>query len=380
MPRQDATTDYIEFLSKRGGITHVITAPPDAGQTTLSLTQVCLDCGIPFPVPLPDGSVAINVMGELPDTLTALDVAIRKVPAGTGDRDGASALIAPPVEPEPEQEDIANEAAGGGGLGGTDDTPDIQPDTDRDADDLAVNGADSGFAPAPDSQQSAPEKQIEVLDEPIVGESLIDPDPSERETDGERPERVGQNDHVHPKTAPANPDRMQELLDVLTDIEVRIDALAQEQTQLAARFDQFAAILDQMASKPVPRPDATEFNRSMARMTAAFAQAMRRIDDLFETLVAERGTQSDAGIGHSVSIGMAALVDALKGVQMTGSGAGAQALDDVLQMQGALSDQLAALLEIHKAASPPSIEEILLDLRHATAELVAGQTRMAETG
>ena len=49
-------------------------------------------------------------------------------------------------------------------------------------------------------------------------------------------------------------------------------------------------------------------------------------------------------------------------------------------MQQALSRQLAEVRAAQQATRPPAMEEFLLDLRHATAELLAEQARVAGTG
>ena len=76
MSAENATAEYLDFLLARGAATHVVSAPAGATLSTLALTQRCLASGVDFPVPLPDGTVAIKLDGAVPLALSALDLSI----------------------------------------------------------------------------------------------------------------------------------------------------------------------------------------------------------------------------------------------------------------------------------------------------------------
>lgn len=366
MTAQDATSEYIDFLRSRGCITHVVAAPPGTALSTLALTQRCLASGIAFPVPLPDGTVGVNIAGDIPPALAALDLVIEGVAGMAG---AADAETGDPANVE----DAPERPADGPDLGGT--TKDVPSPVglSEAGEDAVPDAIDAGATPEPGASAEPaaanPDSDVAEADAGETGE----PAPGAPVPEDDRRRDIA-------AAAPAG-DRMQELFDVLSDLEVRIDSLATEQSGLAGRFDGFSETLREVASRPAPRPDASEFNRGMARMTAAFAQAIRRLEDALEGHLATAGVQGGAGVSDALSAGLAGIAEALRassGLPGDRPATGQPELAVIASMQETMSHQLAKLIEQTHGAQPPVMAEFLLDLRHATAELLAEQARLAQ--
>lgn len=424
MTTQDATLEYIDFLRQRGSISHIVRASPEASLSTLALTQRCLASGIAFPVPLPDGSVGVNVPGEIPPALSALGVVIEAVggdPVEVGEgaeesveetvSDAAAEAPAPP-DPGPAASDVPGEECGREPVEDPDDAAPAGPDApgedapfmaeedvtapdmidmppdaatlaedpeiteltgmaadDAPADDLVFDDAPRDF-PAPDDMAEDPVPGEEA---PPVGDAVSQGE----DTAAAPPVDMGAGTPLAPD---ATPDWAQSHLDILSDLSVRIDTLTSEQAGLAERLSALSEKIEEVATRPVPRPDATEFNLGMARVTVAVAQALRRLDQALDTLGAEPGRPD---LGAALATGLSGIADAVRAVQGTGPAPDPAQQNDltlIASMQETLSHQLATLIEAQQSAKLPAMEEFLLDLRHATADLLAEQERRARAG
>lgn len=404
MTSQNPTADYVEFLKERGSISHIVSAPEGATLSTLALTQRCLASGISFPVPLPDGSVAINVSGDVPASLSALDLVIEDVTAGFDaepdddhpeDVEPRSFELAPEVEPdEPsgtlEAMDGAPEEGGSASaapteIPGDDEPPDAEVGDqpfeaeEPEGDAHPIQTLEDGDA---ESETAEPEADLEEIAEPqhdafvegMTEVSAADPVASEDPSEAvEVP--ADQSGFGTPPAPGASPD----VLDALSDLVVRIDGLATEQSQIVRSIAEIRSTVEEALSRPLPRPDVSEFNRGLAKMTAAFAHAVQRMEAAADALGAAKATDGGSEVATALSAGLSALSEAVR------LGAAARAGRDVhgadlaviASMQETLSHQLSKLIESGVANGPPAMEELLMDLRHATAELVAEQTRRA---
>ena len=421
MTAQNATSEYIEFLCQRGSISHVVSSPPGASISTLALTQRCLASGIEFPVPLPDGTVGINIEGDVPAALAALDLVIEAVP-GAGQvepRDEVEAADGEASEISPEEGDfteadvdaIPEEALlqGHSAVDEEDEVASAESETELASDDAI--SADSEVEPADGTQGSESDgvpmfmrsgsqaSSMAASDGPGGGESLGECTAEESDAAGISPEIPAQEDPVEesvsaeadavdeafmvmPESEPdAEPEAgppASDVADRLIALEAAVASLSEGQVQLSSRFDAFDASLEDMVSKPVPRPDAVEFNRGMARMTAAFAHLMRRVDILLDAMP-EPGATGGENVAEPLATGLSAIAEAVR-ASASAQNPAASELTLIASMQETLSHQLAKLIEASQSRQPPEMEEFLLDLRHATAELLAEQSRLAQTG
>ncbi|MEM9425082.1 MAG: hypothetical protein AAGA06_00115 [Pseudomonadota bacterium] len=166
------------------------------------------------------------------------------------------------------------------------------------------------------------------------------------------------------------------IVEFLSAIDTRLGVLEDQQSTLAEALGSPSSSIDTMESRQMPRPDATEFNRGMAKMTVAFAHTLRRIEDSLE---AARGGQEESGtsVSECLADGFGALANAIRAMNPTHVGT-ATDFTMIASMQETLSHQLAKLIEATQAPQPPALEEFLMDVRHATAELLAEQARIAQ--
>lgn len=411
MTSENATAEYIEFLFHRGCISHVVSASPNAPISTLALTQRCLASGIPFPVPLPDGSVGVKVENGIPTALAALDLVIEEVPIGHNE--AASEEIAPmQLSPDDPGDNLAavhdttqNMAeapeATEQHLEPADpdlDTTHSQGNPSEDyADDLHSAAQSDDTFEDPELTEptmfvrSGARTVVEAV-EPTVEQTGL----TSHETDtsvcedvdtGFADEAIGgiaETEAVEVDGAPgevvadigeADNDQVVELL---AGIEERVANIVAQQSAIAEQIAAFSVALKDIASRPVPRPDTSEFNRGMAKMTAAFAHTLRRIEYNGEVMQAAQD-KGGADIAACLADGFGSLAEAIRVGSPASVGASTE-LTMIATMQETLSHQLATLIEAQPMHQPPALEEFLLDLRHATAELLAEQTRVLQAG
>ncbi|MXQ07932.1 hypothetical protein GQ651_08745 [Alphaproteobacteria bacterium GH1-50] len=437
MSGQDATSEYIEFLRGHDRITHVVSAPPAHAISTLALTQRCLASGIDFPVPLPDGRVAIKVDGDVPRALAALDLVIERLDAGEGhvsdvedvDDDG----VAQDDEPVSELDFEASSD--------TDLTPDHEGiETSENHDDatehMVEDGVIDGAVPVPDEDAPAGSEESDAAaevsddsppmflrgggavpedaDAPVEGVDefafVVDKDEDtgsqiDEAQSAENPMDAEASDHAEAVSedmpnasevsdgigAADEPDdtngaarenaRLDGLAERLEAVERLIEGGRVAQETVAQQLEALTQMVDTLCSRPLPRPDTSEFNRGMARVTAALAQTMRRLDTVVDK-AADQGAGMDAAqVSEALARGFTSLAEAIRGAMGAASSPSSETrseLSVIASMQETMSHQLAKLIEAQPAHKAPELEEFLLDVRHATAELLAEQARLAK--
>ena len=403
MDAATATSDFIEFLLARGCITHVLSAPEGSTLSTLALTQRCLASGIEFPVPLPDGSVAIQVDGDVPVSLSVLDLAIRDVsetravdaPVGS---DGTEAGVSTEVyadlgdAPEPVSSDMTAEPL-------FDDAPlaepilneapMVKPDIEVSEDTPAEDDADEvpmfmRSSPEPGMESDTDSECVELSNPPEEGEwaevdeALPADAPEEVPVEISAIEGTDMPSDVSPDmVATDTGESLVRVLASLGDIEDRVSAICAAQSDMSAQIASIAGALEAVSDRPAPRPDTSEFNRGMARLIAVFSQVIRRLDSLGDQVATNaKANQPDAAA--LLRDAFSSLADGL-GAPSTATAGSQSDLAMIASMQETLSHQLAKLIELNQASNPPQMEEFLLDLRHATAELLAEQTRLSKS-
>lgn len=396
MTTESATSEYIEFLSLRGCISHVVSASPNSPISTLALTQRCLASGIPFPVPLPDGSVGVKVENGIPAALAALDLVINEVPdhEAVMPDDGVESVeaTAEQLGSVPEEDDVAVDApTTGESVSQAADVPQEAPVSEdcsavgmpEDREDPVDEAAcDPGERAEPDQAGGADTDVCEAAEPTMfvrsatristTEEALITDAPLEDEASSD----LGSGPD-HPETDNTTTDSAaDDLAELLSAINARLGALEDQQAGVVEALGSLSSSIVAMESRQIPRPDATEFNRGMAKMTVAFAHTLRRIEESLETA---RGGHEDspANVSECLADGFGALANAIRGMHPTYVGA-ATDLTMIASMQETLSHQLAKLIEATPVPQPPALEEFLMDVRHATAELLAEQARIAQ--
>ena len=432
MSGQDATAEYLDFLRARNAVTHIVAAPAGVTLSTLALTQRCLASGVEFPVPLPDGRVAINLAGEVPLALAALDLSIVSAGSdGAEDRleeeadmtfaseDAAALDAALPdtaahdddfVEPAADEfdeedgtfadlseEDAPTEmpvAADEADLI-EDDAPAMEEDADADdafvdADNLADGSAPQDSVPVEETVADSPLYLVAEQDDLSTSDADIAETPSwedvptedaaEDETSmtyaANAADTVDDTESGEDMPVPSDArDRIARIEAMLTRLEDRFASIENGQAGLTAKVETFSGALEDAMSRPVPRPDVSAFNRGMSRMMTALSQTIRRIEDVLEHMLQDGGGGAN-DVATSLATGLSALADAVRATQ-TGQSTTAADLEVITGMQKTLSLQLAKLLEASQAQRAPMMEELLMDIRHATAELVAEQARVA---
>ena len=454
MSGQDATSDYLEFLQRHGRISHVVSAPPEHAISTLALTQRCLASGIDFPVPLPDGRVAIKVEGEVPRALAALDLVIERLEDAAAseraisdlDWSGEDAFFGASPREEPQerklQENADIDAVPTAATGPTDVAADVNAWDASDLDEVDSSFAEKTSGALPHDAEPAPADSDNVqdtaADEPFDGgdddsadvppmfmrafgrsaeaealraDDLAEVTEAEDDLAGDLPAAADMTDAqaVPDEEAPSSGDAAG-LDDQMTDdaphktsaaaaepapeqldrILVQLDALqrlsdsgAEATARLTETVEALSRSVGALASRPVPRPDTSDFNRGMARMTAALAQTMRRLDMVIERAAPDEDGIDGAGIAEALAGGFASLAEAIRAANAGGAvraDHGQPDLSVIASMQETMGHQLAKLIEAQASPKPPELEEFLLDLRHATAELLAEQARLAKAG
>lgn len=159
MQTTQATADYIRFLSSHDGITHIVSSTSDANSSTLALTQKCLASGVDFPVPLPDGTVGINVPDGVPEKLLSFAVVVDAITENEG-RDAAPAEEVEADNGDDEEEDIsvaAHDVA---------ETPDVTEDAQPLPDEPEMSAAEPAIEPQEDVGES--------VDEPVLEETGLE--------------------------------------------------------------------------------------------------------------------------------------------------------------------------------------------------------------
>ena len=172
--------------------------------------------------------------------------------------------------------------------------------------------------------------------------------------------------------------RMERIVSMLNELEGRFSGLEAGQSGLVARIDSFGQTLDAVAARQPPRPDVSDFNRGIARVTTALNHTLRRVEDSLGE-ISSGSSKNGADVAGSLSTGLSALAEAVRATQGGHSGTASE-LAMISSMQETLSHQLAKLLEASQAQRVPVMEEFLLDVRHATAELLAEQARVSKAG
>jgi hypothetical protein len=169
-------------------------------------------------------------------------------------------------------------------------------------------------------------------------------------------------------------EKTERILSVLSELEDRLEAIEVGQTSMEKRFDAFSDALHSVACRPVPRPDVVEFNRGLARLTTALAQTLRRMEEAVEAN-AHQSVQGESDLAR----GLATLAEAVKALHECQGGTVSE-LAVISSMQETQSHQLAKLLESSHTLRASAMDEFLLDVRHATAELIAEQMRALRVG
>ncbi|MEO0916102.1 MAG: hypothetical protein AAFY31_03845 [Pseudomonadota bacterium] len=449
MPEPDATAKYLEFLLDQGAVSHIVSPQSGATLSTLALTQRCLASGVEFPVPLPDGSVAINLAGEVPKALAALDLTIEAYPSSQDAAGGdtppepedagmAPEDASPPVDfsaesdaqdeaqlpetqtmaeepvgeileeaPESDASEFASDVSTAEGFDASDMPSDDGMDSEETVHDQATDvtpaageeaeesappmfiaasrdqGAENSTASGSfGSVSETPDTSAPVMapDEPDAATELA-PEPSDDSEafDDALPEAddTAEGSDVDDQARAESVERIARIEAMLTQLEGRFAAMETGQAGLAERVEAFSGELGEAVSRPLPRPDVNDFNRGMARIMTALSQSIRRIEEALENPAPQQTGDASSGVAASLSTGLTALADAVRAAHEE-QGATSADLAIIASMQKTLSHQLAKLLESNHAQQAPVMEEFLMDIRHATAELLAEQARVAK--
>ena len=426
MSRQDLAEDYIRFLINKGSISHIVKAPPSSSISTLALTQRCLASGIEFPVPMPDGSVAINISGDVPKALAALDLVIEPVHPNDldegdfdrtpGEFEDVVAERGTDTEDSKDDENVddgdiiqdvnqgenpsaermlgdTHEPSDLPGMGAFEEIPGEATDEGEDGPAVFVRSGEQDSVDEGEDVSSEITDSVEDIPDDAEADTLgVDAAESEQcfeeaviesaqpieDAPSDMP--AFQSDDVSDDDVSSQAEAINEgverILSKLSAFEARFAALEDGQSGVVGLIDSFGETLDEVASRKIPRPDTSEFNRGVARISTALTQTLRRTDDALNQL-ATGPKEGGSEVAASLSRGLSALADAVRATQDPRTSASPE-LAMISSMQETLSHQLAKLLEADHSNGVPAVEEFLLDVRHATAELLAEQARAAK--
>lgn len=352
---EDGTHEYIQFLRRRGSITHIVSGQPGGKISTLALTQRCLANGISCPVPLPDGTVGINAPEGVPAALAGPEVSVEPL---------ASTVEPELQEPTKPSLPLARLQAIDAKLGKLETAL---------SEDKQVPKSDTNTSPqevdVPPPSSSLIEENAH-LEEPVVEDTveetdLVDPAASpvaDAEIDHDlvhsedgiqeapMPEDASLESNGRAETPIFTEQKTEERLSeqftkMCEDISKLNNSISEVQSAMESRLDTIESAISQGAQKPLPRPDTSQFNSSIAKMMTAFAAGLRRLETVADNIERQPPEMTEE------------------------QGRSDDPLRTLAALQKTMALQVASLLEGHQASKTPEIKELLADVRLAIAEL-----------
>lgn len=398
--------DQIRLLLRYGRVTHIVTTSPDSPLSPLGLVQRCLSANIEHAVPLGEGSAAIYAPNGVPRSLGVFDIRAEEI-----DLAKYADCAQTPVTEHPAAGEASDEAEGATPESPNFDNDDTSLNTERD-DTLSTEERELSN-PAPDlsenwdeqarshqmEQPGADASAIECSKQETVSETTLasNGDASSTEdlhytgkvqSDEPATDPVSSGSEPSNENAPSSAERgpeidplklAKEIAEAMSQLDGERDRcgtahqvqddpgsgvseiLAASET-IGKRLSTLEARIEDLATKPFPRPDTSGLNALMSRFAAGLSVALRRLEDAVDTLESGHARTSQSPTEPDDDTRAQQPEDTIL-----------RELGELASLQHMTLQQVATLIDATGSGSSVAQEAFLNDLRHAIAEIIAEQ-------
>ena len=405
MTTEDGTQDYIQFLRQRGIITHIVSGNSGEMIPTEALIQDCVAHDVACPVPLPDGTVGINVPDGVPAALAALGLSIEaietteKVSSDPGEGRESIDQTLDQIEAALTGTDAALDATHKANLAATLAFDDAEESAwDSDADEIGSGDTSNAWdAPAafvapvsepeieeahkvesaPQSETAFQDQPEEAAPDPLV--SMMDEVLSDDVPDASSEPEIQPRHLLEPEDAEKETEIEIEAFEAPDEMKPEEEGENPDSVQSAVHSDRAAFVPEESIAAAPSGTDQTEaINDKLARVLNTQEEILDRLDLISDMQTSAGISDFDVGTDRLMTAFNTALKrfneasanETMGNVPFSSTGSDVRIL---AALQEIMALQMANLLQDQPSDTDPALLEMIMDLRHAVAELAAGQ-------